>query len=144
MLQREFSGFQIGNNPGDGAFVVADGGIICCRQRVRAGVGYGDAHLRGVEHGYVVVVIADGNGLADVQTQLTHKIADGRTFSDAFGQDLEEGLLGTDEVKVDRYSARKMTVKTASPLWLHTDGEVFAKTNSVTLTCEKEKLQVLM
>lgn len=45
---------------------------------------------------------------------------------------------------VDRYSARKMTVKTASPLWLHTDGEVFAKTNSVTLSCEKEKLQVLM
>ncbi len=45
---------------------------------------------------------------------------------------------------VDRYSARKMTVRTASPLWLHTDGEVFAKTDSITVTCEKEKLQILM
>lgn len=45
---------------------------------------------------------------------------------------------------VDKYSARKMTVKTASPLWLHTDGEVFAKTDSITLTCEKEKLQILL
>jgi len=45
---------------------------------------------------------------------------------------------------VDKYTARKMTVKTASPLWLHTDGEVFAKTDSITLTCEKEKLQILL
>lgn len=45
---------------------------------------------------------------------------------------------------VDRYSAKTITIKTASPLWLHTDGEVFAKTDSITVTCEKEKLQILL
>ena len=45
---------------------------------------------------------------------------------------------------VDKYSARKMTVKTGSPLWVHTDGEVFAKTDSITLSCEKELLRILL
>lgn len=45
---------------------------------------------------------------------------------------------------VDRYAATKLTIQSATPLWLHTDGEVFAKSDSVTLTCEKEKLQLLL
>lgn len=45
---------------------------------------------------------------------------------------------------VDRYFASKLTLKTSVPLWVHTDGEVSAKTDAITLTCEREKLQILL
>ena len=45
---------------------------------------------------------------------------------------------------IDRYSASTLKLKTSSPLWVHTDGEVSVKADAITLTCEKEKLQMLI
>ena len=44
---------------------------------------------------------------------------------------------------INRYSAKKISLKTSAPLWVHTDGEVSVKADAITLTCEKEKLQLL-
>lgn len=45
---------------------------------------------------------------------------------------------------IDRYIVSEIHLETSSPLWVHTDGEVSAKSSSITLTCEKEKLHFLM
>ncbi len=45
---------------------------------------------------------------------------------------------------IDRYLASRIHIEVSSPLWIHTDGEVSAKSSSITLTCEKEKLHFLM
>ncbi|MCM1136502.1 MAG: diacylglycerol kinase family lipid kinase [Clostridium sp.] len=45
---------------------------------------------------------------------------------------------------IDRYSASKVHLETSAPLWVHTDGEVSLKSSSITLTCEKEKLRLLL
>lgn len=45
---------------------------------------------------------------------------------------------------IDRYAAETLRLETSAPLWVHTDGEVSVKTNSITMTCEKEKLQFLI
>lgn len=45
---------------------------------------------------------------------------------------------------IDRYSASTLKLKTSAPLWVHTDGEVSVKADAITLTCEKEKLQILL
>lgn len=44
---------------------------------------------------------------------------------------------------IDRYSAKKVHIESDIPLWVHTDGEVTMKSNSITLTCEREILQFL-
>lgn len=45
---------------------------------------------------------------------------------------------------IDRYAAGKLRIRTSSPLWVHTDGEVSVKADAITLTCEKDKLQMLL
>ena len=45
---------------------------------------------------------------------------------------------------IDRYSASVLKLTTSAPLWVHTDGEVSVKADAITLTCEKEKLQMLI
>lgn len=45
---------------------------------------------------------------------------------------------------IDRYYAKKMQIRTSAPLWVHTDGEVSVKADAITLTCEREKLQMLL
>lgn len=45
---------------------------------------------------------------------------------------------------IDRYSASTLKLKTSAPLWVHTDGEVSVKADAITVTCEKEKLQILL
>lgn len=45
---------------------------------------------------------------------------------------------------IDRYSANRLCLKTSTPLWVHTDGEVSIKAKAITLSCEKEKLQLLI
>ena len=45
---------------------------------------------------------------------------------------------------IDRYSASMIHIETSAPLWVHTDGEVSIQTDSITMTCEKEKLHFLM
>ena len=39
--------------------------------------------------------------------------------------------------------AKEITIKTALPLWVHTDGEVLLKSDHITLTCLKQKLCLL-
>ncbi len=41
------------------------------------------------------------------------------------------------------YTARKFTVKTESPLWVHTDGEVSVKSDNITLECLLQKLKMM-
>lgn len=45
---------------------------------------------------------------------------------------------------IDRYSARTLKITTSAPLWVHTDGEVSVKADSITLVCEKDRLQMLL
>lgn len=45
---------------------------------------------------------------------------------------------------IERYLASRIHLQTSSPLWVHTDGEVAVKSNSITLTCEQKKLQLLL
>lgn len=45
---------------------------------------------------------------------------------------------------IDHYTASKIHLETSSPLWVHTDGEVTMKSNSITLTCRQNKLQFLL
>ncbi len=44
---------------------------------------------------------------------------------------------------INKYSGKKVKLETSAPCWVHTDGEVTMKSTSVTITCEKEKIQLL-
>lgn len=41
------------------------------------------------------------------------------------------------------YSAKNVEIKTSAPLWVHTDGEVYFKSDHIYLSCEKQKLNFL-
>lgn len=41
------------------------------------------------------------------------------------------------------YSAQKVEIKTSAPLWVHTDGEVYFKSDHIYLSCEKQKMKFL-
>ena len=45
---------------------------------------------------------------------------------------------------IERYHASRVHLETSAPLWVHTDGEVAMKSSSITLTCEREKLRLLL
>lgn len=45
---------------------------------------------------------------------------------------------------IDHYTAGKIHLETSAPLWVHTDGEVTRKSNSITITCKQQKLQFLL
>lgn len=45
--------------------------------------------------------------------------------------------------EVQDYHTTTYSLKTSSPMWLHTDGEVPALTDSITVTCLKEVLQIV-
>ena len=44
---------------------------------------------------------------------------------------------------VTPYRAKKVTIETSSPLWVHTDGEVTRKSNRITLTCEQQAIRII-
>ena len=44
---------------------------------------------------------------------------------------------------VEHYAGKKIDIRTTSPLWVHTDGEVSMKSTSITITCEKEAIALL-
>ena len=44
---------------------------------------------------------------------------------------------------IDRYSASKVKIETSIPCWVHTDGEVKMKNDSVTVTCMKQAFKLL-
>jgi len=41
------------------------------------------------------------------------------------------------------YRAKKIQVETSAPLWLHTDGEVWCQTTSLTVTCQQQAIQMI-
>lgn len=45
---------------------------------------------------------------------------------------------------IDHYTAGKIHLETSAPLWVHADGEVTRKSNSITVTCKKQTLQFLL
>lgn len=45
---------------------------------------------------------------------------------------------------INRYRAQSLRIRTSAPLWVHTDGEVSVKATEIVLSCEKEKLQMLL
>ena len=45
---------------------------------------------------------------------------------------------------IDRYQARLIHLETSTPLWVHTDGEVTMKSSSVTMSCQRNRLQFLL
>ncbi|MCR4990832.1 MAG: diacylglycerol kinase family lipid kinase [Lachnospiraceae bacterium] len=44
---------------------------------------------------------------------------------------------------IDRYSASKVKIEASIPCWVHTDGEVKMKNDSVTVTCMKQAFKLL-
>ena len=46
--------------------------------------------------------------------------------------------------KVHHYLCRKMEIISKQPLYVHTDGEVLAKSNHIVMRCEEKKLKMLM
>lgn len=43
---------------------------------------------------------------------------------------------------ITAYRARKIEIHTSSPLWVHTDGEVARRSDRLTVTCQKQALQM--
>lgn len=44
---------------------------------------------------------------------------------------------------ITHYRANRAEIKTSAPLWVHTDGEVYWKSDHIYLSCEKQKLRFL-
>lgn len=44
---------------------------------------------------------------------------------------------------IDPYKASHIEIKSSTPLWVHTDGEVYYQSNHIEITCEAGKLQFL-
>lgn len=44
---------------------------------------------------------------------------------------------------ISHYSAGKIEIKTSVPLWVHTDGEVYYKSDHIYLSCERKKVKFL-
>lgn len=45
---------------------------------------------------------------------------------------------------VEHYRAEKVTLRSSMPLWVHTDGEVYMKSDYITITCTPRQLQLMM
>lgn len=45
---------------------------------------------------------------------------------------------------IDHYLTSNLRIQTSIPLWVHTDGEVMMKSGSLSISCEKQKLQLLL
>lgn len=45
---------------------------------------------------------------------------------------------------INRYFSRQLKLTVSEPLWVHTDGEVSVKADVITMSCEKDKLQLLI
>lgn len=45
--------------------------------------------------------------------------------------------------RISHYNAGKVEIKTSVPLWVHTDGEVYFKSDHIYLSCEKQKVKFL-
>lgn len=46
--------------------------------------------------------------------------------------------------KIDHYTASSVRVKTSAPLWVHTDGEVYVKSDQISISCLKQRIRFLV
>jgi len=46
--------------------------------------------------------------------------------------------------QIFHYRASRIEIKTSAPLWIHTDGEVYFKSDHIRLSCEKQKVRFLI
>ncbi len=44
---------------------------------------------------------------------------------------------------IDAYTARELTIDTAAPLWVHTDGEVVRKASRIRISCERQCIRMM-
>lgn len=45
---------------------------------------------------------------------------------------------------ITAHTAKEVTIESSSPLWVHTDGEIFGKTDSVTITCVQNAVNIIV
>lgn len=46
--------------------------------------------------------------------------------------------------RINHYSASSVRIKTSAPLWVHTDGEVYMKSDAISISCLKQRIRLLM
>ena len=46
--------------------------------------------------------------------------------------------------KIDHYTASSVSLKTSAPLWVHTDGEVYLKSDWISVSCLKQRIRFLV
>lgn len=46
--------------------------------------------------------------------------------------------------QIFHYRAARIEIKTSAPLWIHTDGEVYFKSDHICLSCERQKVRFLI
>lgn len=46
--------------------------------------------------------------------------------------------------KIDHYTASSVHLKTSAPLWVHTDGEVYLKSDLISVSCLKQRIRFLL
>lgn len=46
--------------------------------------------------------------------------------------------------QINHYSASTIKLVTSKPLWVHTDGEVYMKSDSITVTCTPQKIKLMV
>lgn len=46
--------------------------------------------------------------------------------------------------KIDHYTASSVQLKTSAPLWVHTDGEVYLKSDLISVSCLKQRIRFLL
>lgn len=46
--------------------------------------------------------------------------------------------------RINHYTASSVRIKTSIPLWVHTDGEVYLKSDQISISCLKQRLKLLV
>lgn len=46
--------------------------------------------------------------------------------------------------RINHYRAASVRIKTSAPLWVHTDGEVYMKSDAISISCLKQRIRFLM
>lgn len=46
--------------------------------------------------------------------------------------------------RIDHYTASSVRIKTSIPLWVHTDGEVYLKSDQISISCLRQRLKFLV
>ncbi|MDE7257755.1 MAG: diacylglycerol kinase family lipid kinase, partial [Lachnospiraceae bacterium] len=46
--------------------------------------------------------------------------------------------------RINHYRASSVRIKTSAPLWVHTDGEVYMKSDAISISCLKQRIRFLV